>query len=81
MSAARSCAERSIGEFEKPAHDVGAAGVNSFGVLGLFAQTDVSPHPSQWGPIGPRADFLDAPESVSELADDLVLGRFDALLG
>ena len=51
------------------------------GVLGLFAQTDVSPHPSQWGPIGPRADFLDAPESVSELADDLVLARFEALLG
>ena len=51
------------------------------GVLGLFAQTDVSPHPSQWGPIGPRADFLDAPDSVSELADDLVLARFGALLG
>jgi hypothetical protein len=50
------------------------------GVLGLFAETEVSPHPSQWGPRGRNADFLDAPKSVSELPDDLVLGRVARLL-
>lgn len=50
------------------------------GVLGLFAETDVSPHPSQWGPRGHNVDFLDAPRSVSELPDDLVLGRVARLL-
>lgn len=48
------------------------------GVLGLFAETDVSPPPSQWSPRGPRACFLDAPKSVIELADDEV---FAALAG
>ncbi len=51
------------------------------GVLGLYAETAVSPHPSQWGPLGPRADYLDAPKSVSELADELVLARLERLLG
>ncbi len=50
------------------------------GVLGLFAETDVSPHPSQWGPRGLNADFLDAPRSVSELPDELVLARVARLL-
>lgn len=50
------------------------------GVLGLFAETDVSPHPSQWGPRGRAVDFLDAPNSVSEMSDALVLGRLDRLL-
>lgn len=42
------------------------------GVLGLFAETNVSPHPSQWGPRGPRATWLEAARSVSELTDDQV---------
>lgn len=50
------------------------------GVLGLFAETDVSPHPSQWGPRGRRADYLEAAASVAELPDELVFARFDALL-
>jgi ADP-heptose:LPS heptosyltransferase len=50
------------------------------GVLGLFAETDVSPHPGQWGPRGERVDYLDARKSVAELPDALVYARFDALL-
>lgn len=50
------------------------------GVLGLFAETDVSPHPGRWGPVGARCDYLDAPRSVAELDDGLVLGRFARLL-
>ena len=50
------------------------------GVLGFFAETDVSPSPAQWAPRGSRADWLTAPKSVAELSDELVYGRVDALL-
>jgi len=50
------------------------------GVLGLFAETDVSPSPAQWAPRGARVDWLDAPKSVTELPDDVVLGRIGRLL-
>lgn len=51
------------------------------GVLGFFAETDVSPSPVQWAPRGPKADFLEADKSVPELADALVLERIERLLG
>ncbi len=50
------------------------------GVLGFFAETDVSPAPAQWGPIGPKADWLEAPKAVSQLDDEQVLARVEALL-
>jgi len=50
------------------------------GVLGLFAETDVSPHPSQWGPRGARADYLEAEKSVAELREDAVFVRLAPLL-
>lgn len=43
------------------------------GVLGFFAETDVSPHPRQWGPRGARASYLEAEKSVQELGDEVVL--------
>lgn len=43
------------------------------GVLGFFAETDVSPHPRQWGPRGERASYLEAEKSVQELGDEIVL--------
>lgn len=43
------------------------------GVLGFFADTEVSPSPQQWGPIGPRARWLEAPGMVAELSDEEVL--------
>jgi heptosyltransferase III len=48
------------------------------GVLGLFADTTVSPSPAQWGPCGPRSTFLEAAHSVAELSDESV---FAALAG
>lgn len=51
------------------------------GVLGFFAETDVSPPPSQWAPLGPRARWLEARKAVSELADETVLAAVDALVG
>ena len=50
------------------------------GVLGLFAETDVSPAPAQWAPRGPKADYLEAEKSVSELPDVLVYERLALLL-
>lgn len=50
------------------------------GVLGFFAETDVSPPPSQWAPVGPRALWLDAPKAVAELSDAQVLGCVEKLL-
>ncbi len=50
------------------------------GVLGLFAESDVSPSPAQWAPRGARAEWLDAPKSVTELADEAVFERVGRLL-
>jgi len=50
------------------------------GVLGFFAETDVSPAPAQWAPRGPKADFLEAEKSVSELPEALVYERLARLL-
>lgn len=51
------------------------------GVLGFFAETDVSPPPEQWGPVGPRARWLVAPKAVSQLSDEAVLHELSGLLG
>jgi ADP-heptose:LPS heptosyltransferase len=50
------------------------------GVLGLFAESDLSPAPAQWAPRGPRAEWLDASKSVSELPDGAVQERLERLL-
>lgn len=50
------------------------------GVLGLFAETDVSPSPLQWGPRGSKTSYLEARKSVAELSDDQVFSHIGALL-
>ena len=50
------------------------------GVLGFFAETDVSPSPAQWAPRGPRADYLEARKSVAELEDGIVFARLGKIL-
>ena len=49
------------------------------GVLGLFAEADISPAPAQWAPRGPKAEYLEADKSVSELAEALVRERLARL--
>jgi ADP-heptose:LPS heptosyltransferase len=44
------------------------------GVLALFAETDVSPHPDNWRPWSPRGHYLEAGKTVAELDDEAVLG-------
>lgn len=51
------------------------------GVLGFFAETDVSPSPVNWAPRGPRATYLEAGKSVAELRDDDVFGIVRRLAG
>lgn len=50
------------------------------GVVGFFAETDVSPSPVQWAPRGPRADYLEAKKSVAELTDDEVFAMAGKIL-
>lgn len=50
------------------------------GVLGFFAETDVSPNPAQWGPRGHNVAYLEAEKSVAELSSDAVLARVAALV-
>ena len=50
------------------------------GVLGFFAETELSPAPAQWAPRGARADYLEAAKSVSELPEALVYERVGLLL-
>jgi ADP-heptose:LPS heptosyltransferase len=50
------------------------------GVLGFFAETDVSPSPKNWAPRGPRATCLEAERSVAELSDDRVFAIVRSLV-
>jgi ADP-heptose:LPS heptosyltransferase len=50
------------------------------GVLGFFAETDVSPAPAQWAPRGTKAEWLEAPKSVAELPDARIYERLERLL-
>jgi hypothetical protein len=50
------------------------------GVLGLFAESDVSPGPVNWAPRGPRAVWLEARKAVAELPDVLVYERLGPLV-
>jgi len=50
------------------------------GALALFAETTVSPHPSQWGPRGRNAAYLEADKSVEELPDEKVFAVVERLI-
>lgn len=49
------------------------------GVLGLFAESDVSPGPVNWASRGPKALWLEAEKAVAELPDALVYERLERL--
>jgi heptosyltransferase III len=50
------------------------------GVLGLFSQADVSPPPTRWAPLGPKARWLEAKHAVSELSDEAVFAKLGEIL-
>ena len=37
------------------------------GVIGLFAETKISPSPDQWGPLGLKSSYIEAKKSIKEL--------------
>jgi heptosyltransferase-3 len=37
------------------------------GVIGLFAETNISPHPAQWGPLGRKSSYIVAKKTIKEL--------------
>ncbi len=37
------------------------------GVIGLFAETNISPHPSQWGPLGHNSTYIEAKRTIKDL--------------
>ena len=37
------------------------------GVIGLFAETNISPHPDQWGPLGSNSTYIEANKTIKEL--------------
>ena len=43
------------------------------GVLGLFAEVDISPHPDQWGPLGRNSKYMVANESVSTVSNHEII--------
>lgn len=50
------------------------------GVLGLFANRRDSTSPEQWGPLGPRARWLESEDTVAGLDDAVLTSELDALI-
>jgi heptosyltransferase III len=50
------------------------------GVLGLFADPQSTGAADRWGPVGPRAHFLQARNAVAEIPDDAVLAAIESLV-
>jgi ADP-heptose:LPS heptosyltransferase len=49
------------------------------GVIGLFAETDVSPHPKQWGPIGGNSTYIEAKKTIKELSVKFLHQKLNSL--
>lgn len=56
------------------------ASVTPGGVIALFAETDVSPHPDNWRPYAPRSAYLEAVKTVSEIPDADLYATAERLL-
>lgn len=49
------------------------------GVIGLFADTKVSPNPQQWGPLGPKSNFIEAKKNIKELGMNFLHKEINSL--
>ena len=56
------------------------AAASAGGVLGLFADPLAAGSAERWGPVGPRARYLEARARVADLSDDAVMAALDALI-
>ena len=49
------------------------------GVIGLFAETNISPHPRQWGPLGSNSKYIEAKKNIKELGIKFLFRELDHL--
>jgi ADP-heptose:LPS heptosyltransferase len=56
------------------------AAASGGGVVGLFADPAETGAAERWGPVGPRARFLQAPRAVAELSDESVMEALEPLV-
>jgi ADP-heptose:LPS heptosyltransferase len=49
------------------------------GVVGLFADTKVSPSPEQWGPLGHKSIYIEAKKSIKELGNNFLYKELSRL--
>lgn len=55
------------------------AAVSPGGVIGLFAETNISPHPNQWGPLGINSTYIEAKKSIKELGIKFLFKELNGL--
>jgi ADP-heptose:LPS heptosyltransferase len=51
------------------------ASLSKGGVIALFADTTISPHPNNWRPYTDQSNYLEANKTVEEFSDDLVISK------
>jgi heptosyltransferase III len=49
------------------------------GVIGLFAETQVSPSPKQWGPLGAKSSYIEAKKTIKELGNNFLHEKINRL--
>jgi ADP-heptose:LPS heptosyltransferase len=49
------------------------------GVIGLFADTQISPSPQQWGPLGPKSSYIEAKKTIKELGNNFLHKRINVI--
>jgi ADP-heptose:LPS heptosyltransferase len=55
------------------------AAASPSGVIGLFADTEISPHPKRWGPLGKNSCYLEAKRNIKDLGNNFLHKKIDLL--
>ena len=55
------------------------AAASPSGVIGLFADTLISPNPEQWGPLGSNSMFIEAKKTIKELGINFLKKELDKI--
>jgi ADP-heptose:LPS heptosyltransferase len=48
------------------------AAASPAGVIGLFADSETSPHPKRWGPLGRNSTYIEAKKNIKELGNNFL---------
>jgi heptosyltransferase-3 len=49
------------------------------GVIGLFADTQISPSPQQWGPLGTKSTYIEAKKAIKELGNNFLFKELNRI--